>query len=104
MSTKQDHKRWRKEFREGVFLRDHQKCVFCGSWDDLDAHHITDRHDMPNGGYVVSNGITVCPEHHLECEKYHQNELITEGFWPDQLYEKIGSSYEKAYEDSLNLK
>lgn len=27
---------------------------------DLDAHHITDRNEMPNGGYVPENGISLC--------------------------------------------
>lgn len=40
----------RDAFREGVFARDNHKCRICGKSEDvgcqLDAHHITDRHEM----------------------------------------------------------
>jgi len=52
----------REHFRNEVLERDGNKCKFCPRTDSLDAHHITDRHDMPNGGYVKENGITLCPE------------------------------------------
>lgn len=96
---------WRKLFREGVFKRDNFKCKKCGAGGVLDAHHITDRHEMPNDGYVLSNGISLCAFCHIKAEKFH----ITEGkewesnFHPTQLYELINSSYEKAYENSMNL-
>lgn len=67
-------KQIRKNFRDAVFKRDGNKCVFCDCTEDLDAHHITDRNEMPNGGYVAANGITVCPVHHEECEQYHISE------------------------------
>ena len=47
----------REDFRNSVFERDGHKCKICGSNDKLDAHHITDRNEMPNGGYVKENGI-----------------------------------------------
>lgn len=49
---------------------------------------------------VLANGITVCHDHHLICEKYHitnGNEWIC-GFHPNDLYKKIGSSLEIAIE------
>lgn len=104
MSTKQDHKRWRKQFNEDCLKRDGYKCVFCGLDIDLDVHHITDRHEMPNGGYAMSNGITVCEQHHLMCEEHHATGHAVVGFHPDDLYAKIGSSKSKAYIDSQNLK
>ena len=105
MSTKQDHKRWRKEFREGCFERDGHKCKFCDKTEDLDAHHITDRHDMPNGGYGKKNGITVCDDHHLLCEEYHMNDgICNPEYHPDELYRKIGTSYDEAYKECENLK
>jgi hypothetical protein len=68
--------------------------------DNLDAHHITDRSLMPNGGYLLENGITVCKDScHMLCEKFH----ITNGkdwnknLHPDDLYNKIKSSYILAY-------
>lgn len=104
MSTKQDHKRWRRLFNEGCLKRDKNKCVFCHVDIDLDVHHITDRHDMPNGGYALSNGITVCEEHHLLCEEFHATGHAAIGYHPDDLYAKISSSKSKAYIDSQNLK
>lgn len=104
MSTKQDHKRWRRQFNEDCFHRDKHACVYCGCIEFLDAHHITDRHEMPNGGYVLSNGITVCEEHHLLCEEFHRFGKAAEGYSPTDLYLKIGSSHEKAIQDSLKLK
>lgn len=106
MSTKQDHKRWRKQFNEDCLERDGHKCVFCDVTEDLDVHHITDRHEMPNGGYVISNGITLCPDHHMMAEEYHmtEGESCQPGMWPADLYKKIGSSYIQAVMDSEKLK
>ena len=102
---KQLHKLWRKQFRESVFSRDNYKCKVCGSTDELDAHHITDRHEMPNGGYVESNGITLCPKHHMNAESFHINNKTKwdDGFHPNDLYILIGSSYDIAYKNSLKL-
>lgn len=104
MSTKQDHKRWRKQFNEDCLKRDGNKCVFCNETEDLDVHHITDRHDMPNGGYTITNGITVCQEHHLKCEKWDEWIVDLVLYKPDNLYMMIGSSYEQALIDCENLK
>jgi hypothetical protein len=104
MSQKQNHKRWRKDFNEICLKRDNNRCVFCTEDIDLDVHHITDRHDLPNGGYVLSNGITVCEHHHLMCEEHHATGHAVKGYHPDDLYKKIGSSYEQALKDSENLK
>lgn len=96
----------RQQFRNEVFERDGHKCAFCECTENLDAHHITDRSEMPNGGYVKENGITLCPEHHLAAEKFH----ITEGkewepnMHPDDLYRMINSSFELAYSKSQRLK
>ena len=103
MSTKQDHKRWRKQFNEDCLKRDKNKCVFCEVTENLDVHHITDRHEIENGGYVVSNGITLCDEHHKIAERFHQYAITLPGFYPDELYEKIGSSHKQAILDSQNL-
>ena len=63
----------RINFREQVFTRDGWKCKFCDIVDGLDAHHITDRTEMPNGGYVPENGITLCAEHHMQAERFHSS-------------------------------
>lgn len=103
-----DKRETRKQFFLAVFHRDNGCCKTCkASWKmsgpRFDAHHITDRHEMPNGGYVLENGIFLCPECHWKAEAYHRNEVPEDGFWPDQLYKLIGSSYEKAVAASERL-
>lgn len=100
----------RENFKREVFKRDKHTCKVCKKKQeekDLDAHHITDRNEIINGGYVKENGITVCKsECHLKVEKFH----ITEGVqWeanlhPDDLYRLIGSSKELAIMNSEKLK
>ena len=117
----------RAAFRKAVFERDHFTCRLCGKKfkpEDCDpaagqvnAHHITDRSLMPNGGYVVENGITVCedPCHRL-VEEWHvqgydtkPRELLDHRRYvllkhtPNYLYKLIGSSYEKAVTASEKL-
>lgn len=94
----------RQVFRQKVFWRDDDKCKVCKA-DAVDAHHITDRTLMPNGGYVKENGISLCSECHIKAEKFHITggaEWI-EGMHPDDLYRLIGSSKEKAIEASEKL-
>lgn len=57
----------RDAFREGVFARDHFKCVVCGE-PAIDAHHILERRLFPDGGYYLNNGASVCAHHHMQCE------------------------------------
>lgn len=99
-------KQIRKGFREGVFERDGNKCVFCAVTENLDAHHITDRHHMPNGGYVKENGITLCPIHHLKAEKWHMTNGrdCEDGMSPTDLYKKINSSFKLARDASDRLR
>ena len=105
----------RAAFRRAVFERDGYRCVTCKSpgrdrqgGDEhtryhstgvlLDAHHITSRKLMPNGGYVPENGISVCDTCHAKAEAD-----CLPGFTPDDLYAKIGSSYQDALEASQKL-
>lgn len=95
--------------------RDNYHCVCCGKagkdrqgGDDhleyhsdsnpanLDAHHITDRHEFKNGGYVKENGITVCDACHVLAEEFHSTGIAHPGFSPEDLYEIIASSFEIA--------
>jgi hypothetical protein len=71
--------------------------------EELDAHHVTDRSLMPNGGYVKENGISLCPECHIKAEVFHSTGTAVEGYSPEDLYKKINSSYEKAVEASSKL-
>jgi len=61
---------------------------------------------MVSGGYVATNGITVCKEVcHMKVERFHISGGIEweEGLHPDDLYKLIGSSREQADRDSEEL-
>lgn len=70
----------------------------------LDAHHITDRNLMPNGGYVKENGISLCPPHHENAEVFHSTGTPLPGWAPDDLYEAIGSTHQRAIAASEKLR
>jgi hypothetical protein len=86
-----------------VFSRDVFTCRGCGfassperAEDELDAHHVTDRHEMPHGGYVAENGITLCAGCHAKAEAFHCGNPSPPGFTPTELYARIGSSEAEA--------
>lgn len=100
----QRKKEIRRRFRDAVFKRDNNLCKVCSGPHPLDAHHITDRNLMPNGGYVVKNGISLCATCHELAEVFHEIGEAYPGFSPEELYKMIGSSYDEAYVESLTLK
>lgn len=93
----------RAAFRNAVFTRDKYTCLGCGfksspdkALEDLDAHHIISRDDFAHGGYVKSNGATLC-KHGENCHlKAEQGQIAAE-----DLYLKIGSSKAQAILDDL---
>jgi len=99
----------RERFRNAVFDRDGHKCRGCG-WKIftdgifLDAHHITDRNEMPNGGYVAENGIALCNTCHEKAEVFHGTGTAIPGWSPEDLYVMIRSSHDKAVKASERLK
>jgi hypothetical protein len=125
-------KAMRKNFRDAVFGRDGYRCVVCGfessperAEHELDAHHITPREEMPNGGYVKENGVSLCdpsktgkPLAH-GCHYRAEQVLlkISQGFdppktehdydyeySPEALYKAVGSTREEAERASEFLK
>ncbi len=90
-----------------MFTRDRHRCRVCGAVpvapEKLDAHHIMDRHDMPAGGYVAENGISLCPVCHLAAEQWHATGATTPSYEPEALYGLIGSSLDLAYQASDKL-
>lgn len=100
----------RRKFKSDVHTRDKYTCLCCGvkgTDETLDAHHITDRNEMPNGGYVKENGITLCVALcHMKAEKFHitGGKEWESGMHPNDLYLKISSSYEQAVRASERLK
>jgi|SRR3972149_976869 len=93
-------KEMRRKFRDSVFSRDKNVCRVCDTVTTLDAHHITDRHKMPNGGYILENGISLCSYCHEKAEEFHKTGTTINGFGPDDLYKLIESSYELAYKNA----
>ena len=100
----------RQQFRDACYKRDGFRCAKCGmksskdsAEKELDAHHITDRTLMPNGGYVKENGISLCAECHIKAEVYHSTGTAVEGYSPDDLYKAIKSNLEKAIKASEKL-
>ena len=91
----------RSAFRTIVLDRDRHRCKVCkiipvNGDDGLDVHHITNRKEMPNGGYVNGNGIALCSCCHKKAEEFHCTGEAAEGYSPEDLYKLIGSSYKKA--------
>ncbi len=100
----------REAFRNACFKRDGYKCAMCpfkSSKDkaeqELDAHHITDRNLLPNGGYVSQNGISLCEPCHIKAEIFHSTGTAHPGYSVEDLYKKINSSLEKATKGSEKL-
>ena len=72
----------REEFREKVLQRDHWQCIGqkilqakgtakskCEEeLQELQVHHIYDRKLYSDGGYYLSNGVSVCAVHHYDAE------------------------------------
>jgi predicted restriction endonuclease len=101
----------RRNFRDACYKRDGFRCAMCGmksskatAEQELDAHHITDRNLLPNGGYVKENGISLCQECHLKAEQFHSTGISYPGYAPEDLYKKINSTIERAIEASQKLK
>lgn len=122
--SKEEKRAVRAAFRNAVFERDKYRCRVCGAYgkdrqggdghkkfhaitttiEELDAHHIVDRHLMPNGGYVAENGISLCSECHEMAEAYWFDEKQRrEAYEPEKLYELIGSSWDEAIAASESL-
>lgn len=103
----------RQKFRDVCLKRDKMTCIKCGvkakdmkdALQIFDVHHINDRSIMPNGGYVLENGITLCKDAcHLKAEQFHSTGQAAEGFSVEDLYNAIGSNYELAVKASEKLK
>ena len=121
--SKKLKKEVRSNFRKSVFERDKYTCQICGhaysekdsepSKGIINAHHIIDRNELQNGGYVKENGITVCDENgmfqgevscHMIVEQWHMTggdiKRVEEQYRPDNLYRIIKSSHAEAIRKS----
>ena len=52
------------EWRKAVKDRDGQVCVFCGTKERVEAHHIKPQCTHPELKFDVDNGISLCRLHH----------------------------------------
>lgn len=100
----------RKLFRDACYKRDGFRCAMCpfksskdSAEEELDAHHITNRTEMPNGGYVKENGISLCASCHMKAEEFHSTGVAHPGYAIEDLYKAINSNLEKAIEASKKL-
>ena len=82
-----DSKAWQK-LRKKVFDRDNNECVYCGSMDSLNCHHIT---YARLGNEKLSDLTTLCRECHGEL---HEIEGYSrKGHYPVSILEDYHSSY-----------
>lgn len=103
-----EKRRLREAFKTATFLRDSYACVTCRIYYNrvrvaVDAHHIINRNEMPNGGYVRSNGISLCADCHEMAEHTLIGMRTASGWEPPVLYHLVGSTFQQAYDDSKRL-
>lgn len=69
----------RAQFREQCLERDNHECIvpWCGN-DPDDVHHIIERAEWEDGGYIPENGASVCNKHHQYAEENH---IPPQSFW-----------------------
>lgn len=102
----------RAKFRQNALIRDKLSCRMCEfktkslseAEELLDVHHIQNRKLMPNGGYVLDNAISLCQGCHIKAETFHSTGTAYPGYSVEDLFKIIGSSLEKAIENSKKLK
>lgn len=59
-----------KDWRNMVFIRDAYKCQVCGvNSNNLKAHHLDGFGIAPHKRFDVTNGVTLCDNHHLQFHK-----------------------------------
>lgn len=69
----------RRKFRESCLERDNNQCLvpWCDNSAD-DVHHIIEREEWSEGGYIQKNGASVCNHHHQYAEENH---IPPQAFW-----------------------
>ncbi len=92
----------RDEFRESVLKRDGNQCVICKN-PATEVHHVLDRKLYPDGGYYISNGVSVDNDCHklaekcvISVEELREaakiiNPVLPPGFKSNVIYDKWGN-------------
>ena len=84
------------DWRKSVYRKDGFHCVICGTHDNLNAHHILPFAEYPELRFDVSNGITLCKDHHANGRDGSFHDAYgTSGNTPEQLEDYINNEYEK---------
>lgn len=60
LRNSKEYKEWRKQ----VFQRDFYCCKYCGSKNNINAHHIYSWKLYPERRFLLENGITLCEDCH----------------------------------------
>lgn len=71
------------KFRKDVYAKDDHKCQICfTNKKRLEAHHIFPFLTYIDLRYDITNGITLCRDHHVEVHRlYRQGKLTPEDLW-----------------------
>lgn len=64
-----------REWRRAVRARDNNKCVMCGSLENLHCDHILPKKDYPELMFVISNGRVLCFSCHKQTPTYGNKNL-----------------------------
>ena len=92
---KNDKKKKDIEWAKAVKERDGFRCVYCGSKDYLNSHHIFSRNNLSTR-FDLDNGITLCAKHHTFSNEFSAHKTPTEfTYWLEELkgkdfIEKLG--------------
>lgn len=80
IKTKKKKTQW-KVWRKAVFDRDGSKCVKCGSYKDIQAHHKLSWALWPEKRFDVENGQTLCRSCHIEIHPFMAEYDIKRGLF-----------------------
>ena len=96
------------DWAEQVINRDHN-CAICGSYQNLEAHHIFKVNNYDDAYLDLNNGITLCNKCHslyhknygLDCNLKNLLELKSEVFYPT--FGKLKKKYANVHTQMKNL-
>jgi len=92
------NKYWLNRWSGLVRARDGYRCMVCGKVckKTTQAHHVYAKNEHPDKAYDLSNGATVCEDHHQPLVHVHAGSwAIWTDFFKRQLSWKKNSEYNK---------